>query len=402
MTRNQVFTTIEFVNDTVRMVVGEYYNDKFHVYDVFEESCNGLNKGEIVDDAIVSTTIKQIRDQINLKHDILIEEVVLSLPSDRVEVLAFTSSSPVTGRNSLINEYDINEAYKVACKVRHDDDKKIVSVVPVEYYLDNGQCMDFAPLRYKSTTFKTLFNVLLLPTSIFDRYTNIVTNCNLKVSNYFLDKECLYCGVVEEGDINLAIFNLNKFDSSVTLFKMGKFLGSYTYSNGSYLIENELVNKHGVKTSDLDRVCYILGNASINDSNKRPVYKNDGYETYKYLTQYEIDSLISEKYSDIFTNLLNLAGDNFDKSVYDVYLSGKGSSIRNMDKLFTSFSECNVSVANPSYLCLNNPSYVQTIGLIRLNYKKLLESQRVSSEEAISLDAESKFDKFILDDNEFN
>ena len=74
-----------------------------------------------------------------------------------------------------------------------------------------------------------------------------------------------------------------------------------------------------------------------------------------------------------------------------------------MDKLFTSFSECNISVANPTYLCLNNPSFVQTIGLIRLNYKKLLESQRAMSEEAISLDAsESKFDKFILDENELN
>ena len=69
MTRNQVFTTLEFVNDTVRMVLGEYYNGKFYVYDVLEESCNGLNNGDIVDDAIVSSTIKQIRDTINLKHE---------------------------------------------------------------------------------------------------------------------------------------------------------------------------------------------------------------------------------------------------------------------------------------------------------------------------------------------
>jgi cell division ATPase FtsA len=263
--------------------------------------------------------------------------------------------------------------------------------------------MDFAPLRYKSTTFKTLFNVLLLPTAIVDRYSNIVSDCNLKVSNYFLDKECLYSGVVEEGDINCAIFNLNKFESTVTLFKMGKFLTNYTYNKGSYVVESELVSKYGVKTSDLDRVAYVLGNAYINSSNKRPVYKNDGYESYKYLTQYEIDTLISEKYTDIFNNLLSLSNEVYDKNTYDIHLSGKASGIRNMDKLFTSISECEANVSRPGYLCLNNPSYVQTIGLIKLNYKKLLESQRVSNEEAVSLDvAESKFDKFILDENEFN
>ena len=84
-------------------------------------------------------------------------------------------------------------------------------------------------------------------------------------------------------------------------------------------------------------------------------------------------------------------------------MCGKASSIRNIDKLFTSITESSANVYHPGYLCLNNPSYVQTIGLIKLNYKKLLESQRVSSEEAASLDmAESKFDRFILDENELN
>ncbi|MBR3890641.1 MAG: hypothetical protein IKJ30_01040 [Bacilli bacterium] len=403
MTRNQIFTTLEFVNDTIRVTIGEYYNDKFYVYDVFEESCNGLNNGEIVDDAIVSSTIKQIRDTINLKHDIMIEEVTLSLPSDKVEVLAFTTSSPVTGRNSLICDHDIKEAYNVACKVRHDEDKKIISVVPVEYHLDNGQTMDYAPLRYKSTTFKTLFNVLLLPTSIFERYSSIVTSCNLRVGNYFLDRECLYNGIMEENDVNCAIFNINKFDSSVTLFKRGKFYTSYTYGVGSYSIETELVNKYGVKTSDLDRVTYVLGNAYLNSSNKRPVYKNDSYEAYKYLTQYQIDEIVSEKYTDIISNLLELCKTTFDKNTYDVYMSGKGSCVKNIDKLFTSISECNVTVTSPSYLCLSNPSYIQTVGLIRLNYKKLLESVRIGTEEAVSLDTiETKFDKFILDENELN
>lgn len=403
MTRNQIFTTLEFINDTVRVTLGEYYNDKFYVYDLFDESCNGLNNGEIVDEAIVAATIKQIRDTINLKHDIMIEEVTLSLPSDKVEVLAFTTSSPVTGRNSLICDHDIKEAYNVACKVRHDDDKKIISVVPVEYHLDNGQSMDYAPLRYKSTTFKTLFNVLLLPTEIFERYSSIVTSCNLRVGNYFLDRECLYNGIMEETDVNCAIFNINKFDSSVTLFKRGKFYSSYTYGVGSYSVENELVSKYGVKTSDLDRVAYVLGNAYLNCSNKRPVYKNDEYEAYKYLNQYQIDEIISEKYTDIITNLLDLCKSEFDRNTYDVYMSGKGSCVKNIDKLFTSISECNVSVTAPSYLCLTSPNYIQTVGLIRLNYKKLLDSVRIGTEEAVSLDTiETKFDKFILDENELN
>ena len=59
MTRNQIFTTLEFSNDSVRMVLGEYYNDKFYVYDVFETPCEGLSNGEIVDEKLVMDAIKR-------------------------------------------------------------------------------------------------------------------------------------------------------------------------------------------------------------------------------------------------------------------------------------------------------------------------------------------------------
>ena len=168
MTRNQIFTTLEFINDTVRMVLGEYYNDKFYIYDVYESNCSGLVNGTIVDEAAVSSTIKQIRDDINSKHDIIIEEVAVALPSKDLTILAVNSSAPVTGRNYLISQQDIDSAYRMASNVRHDENKMIINVVPIEYYLDTGEKMDFAPIRYKSTMFKTLFNVLLLPNDFFD------------------------------------------------------------------------------------------------------------------------------------------------------------------------------------------------------------------------------------------
>ena len=54
MTRNQIFTTLEFLNDNVRMVLGEYYNDKFYVYEIYESPCEGLSEGVIIS---FSTTI---------------------------------------------------------------------------------------------------------------------------------------------------------------------------------------------------------------------------------------------------------------------------------------------------------------------------------------------------------
>ena len=398
-----MFTTLEFVNDTIRVVLGEYYNEKFYVYDVFESKCAGLSNGDIVDQKLVSDTIKQIRDAISLKHDILIEEVVLAIPSDNMTISTFTSSSPVTGRNSLISQQDINEAYRVARKVRHDEAQVIVSVVPIEYYLDTGEKMEFAPIRYKSNTFKTLFNVLLLPTKLFEMYINAVSACNLKVKEYFLDSECLYTGVFDEGDINCAIIDLNRFSSSITVFKRGKLLNHESINKGSSVIENIIRNKFDVKESDLNRVIYTLANADSTNTNKRAIYKNEEYADYKYLYQYQVDEIVKDFYEEVFTELLQLSSTSFDKNIYDVYLSGKASSIRGIDKLFSSVGECSASVVTPGHICLNTPGCLQTIGLIRLNYKKLLENKAVVETGQMYVETrESKFDKFILDEDELN
>lgn len=402
MIRNQIFTTLEFVNDNIRMVLGEYYNDKFYVFDVFETKCNGLEKGNVIDQKIVVDTIKQIRDTINMKHDIIIEDVILCLPSKEIEIYTFTSSSPVTGKNSLISQYDINEAYKVASKVRHDESQTIVSVVPIEYYLETGEKMDFAPIRYRSNTFKTLFNVLLLPNELFEMYMNIVVSCNLRLANYFLDSECLYTGVFEEGNINCAIVDLNENISTMTIFKAGKLLHSYRVEKGSSLIKDRLLERYQVKESDLNRVTYVLANADINETNRRAVYKNDLYPAYKYLNQYQLDEVVVEVYKEIFEELMKMSETTFDKNIYDVYLSGKASCIKGIDKYFASIWNSKTSIIYPNYLCLNTPSYLQTVGAIRLNYKKLKENKVVESEQILMDTKESKFEKFILDEDELS
>ena len=403
MTRNQIFTTLEFVNDTIRMVLGEYYNDKFYVYDVFESKCLGLVNNEVVDQKLVADTIKQIRDLINEKHDILIEEVILALPSDKLIISTFTSSSPVTGRNSLISQQDINEAYRVAKKVRHADNLAIVSVVPIEYYLDTGEKMEFAPIRYKSNTFKTLFNVLLLPISVFELYLNMVSSCNLKVREYFLDSECLYTGIFDEGDINCAVVDLNRFTSNITIFKRGKLLNHYSLNRGSDLVEKMIMSKYQVKESDLNRVIYTLANGDKETSSQRAIYKNEDYGAYKYLYQYQVDEIISDFYKEIFEDLSKMCDCSFDKNIYDVYLSGKASSIRGLDKLFSKVSNCNASVISPTHVCLNNPGCLQTVGLIRLNYRKLLENKTVIENGTVLAETrESRFEKFILDEDELN
>ena len=57
MNRNQIFTTIEFIDNIIRICVGEYYNEKFYIFDTFKCSCSGLESSNIINEEEVQKTI---------------------------------------------------------------------------------------------------------------------------------------------------------------------------------------------------------------------------------------------------------------------------------------------------------------------------------------------------------
>jgi len=129
MNRNQIFTTIEFIDDLVRMSIGEYYNEKFHIFDTFKCPCSGLEASNIINAEEVENTILELVELIREKTEIIVEEFILCIPSNHLIINDFASTSPVTGKNHLINQYDINEAYKVASKIRHQDNEVVNKLI---------------------------------------------------------------------------------------------------------------------------------------------------------------------------------------------------------------------------------------------------------------------------------
>lgn len=406
MNRNQIFTTIEFINDTIRMTIGEYYNERFYIFDTFKCKCSGVENGDIVNKDEVKKVILELIELIEEKIEIIVEEVILCLPTKHLIINDFTSTSPVTGKNYLISQYDINEAYKVASKIRHKDDEVIISIAPIEYVLDDGKKMDFAPIRYKSTTFRTLFNVFMLPKEIYDNYLNTISDCNLKVDKYYLDSECLYSGIFEEDDISSSILNLDKYSSSLLVYKKGKLLNKISIPFGTVLIEEQIKEQLKViDKEDIKNLVYNVGSCVETCSTNLTVCKNS---ENKYVNEKALNDVISSNMETIFNKLINKAKDVVNLSILDTYVTGIGANIKNVDKLFKTLSNCNSSIYSSNILGLNNPSFCETIGLIKLNYKKISQNKYINLQNNdyndIMIDREknSKFDRFILDEDELD
>ncbi len=406
MNRNQIFTTIEFIDDLIRMTIGEYYNDKFYVFDTFKCKCNGLDKTNIVDKEEVKRTILELVKLIKDKTEIIVEELILCMPSEHLIIENFTSTSPVNSKNFLISQYDINEVYKSTSRYRHSDDRKIIAFAPLEYQLDDGQKLDIAPIGYKSTTFKTLFNVFMLPIDVFDSYIDVINECDLKVDKYYLDADCLYASVFEEDNILSSILNVDKYSCSLYLYKKGKLLNKISLTYGTNIIEEEVEKTLQINDyNELKKMIYNVGSCLESSNDYLSVCQNS---ENRFISEKELNAIINSCTRKLLNDLISMANKESTLTNLDVYITGYGANIRGIDKLFSDISGCNASIYVSSILGLNNASYCETIGLIKLNYKKISQNKYINLQNdnyndiIVSRDKNSKFDKFILDEEELD
>lgn len=406
MNRNQIFTTIEFVDDMVKMSIGEYYNERFYVFDTFKCHSNGLESSNIVNPEEVKKTILDLLALIEEKTEVIVEEAILCMPTDYLIINDFASTSPVTGKNYLISQYDINESYKVASKIRHQDNEIIINIAPIEYQLDDNQKMDLPPLRYKSTTFKTSFKVYMLPVDVYNSYLSIISDCGIKVDKYYLDVDCLYSGVFDEDDISSSILNIGKYSTSLLIYKKGKLLNKYSISVGTSIIEKEIQEKLKIEDKkEVDNLIYNIGSCDISSNS----YLNVGVNSQgKYVSEESVNKIIEGNMRVIFTKLFDKVKEYVSVSDLDVYITGLGGNIKNSDKLLNSLYKCNAIIFTSNCLGLYDVSYCATIGLIKSNYKKISQNKYINLQNnsyndiMVDRDRDSKFNKFILDEDELD
>ena len=237
----KIYSSIDIGSDTIKFVVGEYYNKKVNVLASYSIKSKGIRKGLIVDPNLAINAIKDGIKSINDMLDITIKKVIVNVPSYNAKFMYVTGSIDITGEDEVITGDDVNKVIKASVYNKLPADYELVTVIPLEFVLDNDTKLE-KPVGKTSKKLGLKGIMVATPKKNIYSVISVIEGAGLEVVDITLSGIGDYYEVRNNNTDNKAgaIVNIGHETTTVSLINNGKFIDTDTIPLGGVNIEKDL------------------------------------------------------------------------------------------------------------------------------------------------------------------
>ena len=368
----KIYTSIDIGTNSIKFVVGEYFNHKVYVLASHSVNSKGVKKGLIVEPGLVIEAIQEGIKEINGMLGIEIRRVLVNVPDYNVTFKEVSGSIDIRD-SEVITASDVNRVIKDSIYNQLDDNYELVTMIPREYRIDHEQVIR-KPIGKKgqqleikgimvSTPKKNIYSVLSVlegaGLEVVDITITGLTNYH-EVRDAALDKK--------DG----AIINLGHATTTVSIFDEGTIVANETLQIGGVNVERDLAYVFGISIFDGRTLKEKFASSHKRFCQINEIYevKNTVGESIK-LNQLEVSEVVMSRMMEI----LNLAKKQIrlltDKEIQYIVLTGGLTEIKAFKNLAYEIFGKDVIIYTVTTLGCRDNKYVDALGMIKYFIDKM-------------------------------
>ena len=368
----KIYTSIDIGTNSIKFVVGEYFNHKVYVLASHSVNSKGVKKGLIVEPGLVIEAIQEGIKEIDDMLGIEIKRVLVNVPDYNVSFKEVSGSIDIRD-SEVITASDVNRVIKDSIYNQLDDNYELVTMVPIEYKIDHeqgirkpigkkGQKLEIKGIMV-STPKKNIYSVLSVlegaGLEVVDITITGLTNYH-EVRDAALDKK--------DG----AIINLGHATTTVSIFDEGTIVANETLQIGGVNVERDLAYVFGISIFDGRTLKEKFASSHKRFCQINEIYevKNTVGESIK-LNQLEVSEVVMSRMMEI----LNLAKKQIrlltDKEIQYIVLTGGLTEIKAFKNLAYEIFGKDVIIYTVTTLGCRDNKYVDALGMIKYFIDKM-------------------------------
>ncbi|MEG2351285.1 MAG: hypothetical protein RSA10_01020 [Bacilli bacterium] len=306
----KIYTSIDIGSDTIRVLTGEYYQDKLRVLAVSSVKSRGVKNGLIVDPELVTERLKLALDDIQKRIGVPIEKAMIILPAIDAEYSLVHGNIPIVNEESMVLEKDIVRLQNQALK-DISPSMELVSLIPIDFTIyDNGseietisdpknKICDRLGLRAMLVTVPKV-NVISFVKVVEDSGVSVVDLDLAPIADFEEAK------LPEMMDGIVGVINIGKDITTVSTFNKGIVTNSSIIKYGSRIIDEDISYVYYTTRKEAKKIKENFGIAHPRYSSKTEKYEtHDVNDKLVSINQSELSEMINKRLVEILNSAKN-------------------------------------------------------------------------------------------------
>lgn len=368
-----IYTSVDIGSDTIKIVVCELFNDKLNLLAATSTKSKGIKKGLITNVNDAASSLKLAFAEIENMIGIKIKKTIVSIPSYFADFSLVKESIKINGENNVITAADVNSVLKAAAKSKELHIKEIVSVIPIDFTIDDktglknpkGLIGDTLGVRaiLVTTPKKNIYSVVNLLSSIGVEVVDISLNC---LGNIFAFK------TKEISEHIGAIINIGHETTEISIYNRGVIVKNSIIQLGGKNINNDIsymykVNSEtAIKLKEKFALAHKI-HSSTSDFFEVETENNDKLK----INQFEVSEIAMSRIEEI----LNLAKKEINiltnKPIKYIIITGGTSNMPHFNYIAEEVFGKKTEIGNIRLVGVRNNKYSSAIGNIIYFINKL-------------------------------
>ena len=368
----KIYTSIDIGTNSIKFVVGEYFNHKVYVLASHSVNSKGIKKGLIVEPGLVIEAIQEGIKEINDMLGIEIKRVLVNVPDYNVSFKEVSGSIDIRD-SEVITASDVNRVIKDSIYNQLDDNYELVTMIPREYRIDHEQVIR-KPIGKKGQKLEIKGIMVSTPKKNIYSVLSVLEGAGLEIVDITITGLTNY---YEVRDVALdkkdgAIINLGHATTTVSIFDEGTIVANETLQIGGVNVERDLAYVFGISVFDGRTLKEKFASSHKRFCQINEIYevKNTVGESIK-LNQLEVSEVVMSRMMEI----LNLAKKQIrllaDKEIQYIVLTGGLTEIKAFKNLAYEIFGKDVIIYTVTTLGCRDNKYVDALGMIKYFIDKM-------------------------------
>ena len=369
---SDIYTGIDLGTNSIKVVVCEKINDKYHALASSSETSNGIKNGYITDTKLAVNSVSKAIKQVNEMLGIKINKVIACVPSVDCKMSIVHGSTNIIDYNE-ITSIDISNVITDALKDYDFTNEELVTAMPINFIVDENENVH-DPKGMKGSILETRVVISTMPKEPLYRILEVLKLSGVEAvditfnsfGDYYTIKNNKYDEEVG------AIINLGEESTNVSVFNKGIQIKNSLIPFGSRNVDKDLTYVFKSKMSESRKLKenFAVAFSSMADSNDTWLIKLDKDNT-KEVNQVGVSKVVEARTKELLKLAKNEIKNLTNREIRYIIITGGLSELAGYSYLVEQEFGFVAKVCNINVMGIRHNMYSSCYGAIKYFNDKL-------------------------------